>query len=109
MLKEDVLTVAGGNGIATSTSGSTVSIVADLYLASGVTLSENQNFITNSSGEVEAVATPAVGFEISGSTGTGYTTLVITVGMVVVIQQSMSIVDSLIDLTTPLDLVTHLL
>ena len=71
-LPTDVLTVAGGNGIATSTSGSTVSIVADLYLASGVTLSENQNFITNSSGEVEAVATPAVGFEISGSTGTGY-------------------------------------
>ena len=68
----DVLTVSGGNGISTSTSGSTVSIVADLYLASGVTLSENQNFITNSSGEVEAVATPAVGFEISGSTGTGY-------------------------------------
>ena len=71
-LPTDVLTVAGGNGISTSTSGSTVSIVADLYLASGVTLSENQNFITNSSGEVEAVATPAVGFEISGSTGTGY-------------------------------------
>ena len=71
-LPTDVLTVAGGNGIATSTSGSTVSIVADLYLASGVTLSENQNFITNASGEVEAVATPAVGFEISGSTGTGY-------------------------------------
>ena len=71
-LPTDVLTVAGGNGIATSTSGSTVSIVADLYLASGVTLSENQNFITNTSGELEAVATPAVGFEISGSTGTGY-------------------------------------
>ena len=68
----DVLTVSGGNGISTSTSGTTVSIVADLYLASGVTLSENQNFITNSSGEVEAVATPAVGFEISGSTSTGY-------------------------------------
>ena len=47
---EGGITVAGGNGIATSTSGSTVSIVADLYLASGVTLSENQNFITNSSG-----------------------------------------------------------
>ena len=68
----DVLTVSGGNGISTSTSGTTVSIVADLYLASGVTLSENQNFITNTSGELEAVATPAVGFEISGSTGTGY-------------------------------------
>ena len=68
----DVLTVAGGNGISTSTSGTTVSIVADLYLASGVTLSENQNFITNSTGQIEAVATPAVGFEISGSTGTGY-------------------------------------
>ena len=69
---EGVITVAGGNGITTSVSGSTVSIVADLYLASGVTLSENQNFITNASGEVEAVATPAVGFEISGSTSTGY-------------------------------------
>ena len=69
---EGVITVAGGNGITTSVAGSTVSIVADLYLASGVTLSENQNFITNSSGEVEAVATPAVGFEISGSTSTGY-------------------------------------
>ena len=68
----DVLTVAGGNGISTSTSGTTVSIVADLYLTSGTSLSENQNFITNSSGELEAVATPAVGFEISGSTSTGY-------------------------------------
>ena len=36
-------------------------------------------------------------------------TSAITVGVVVVIQQSMSIVDSLIDLITPLDLVTHLL
>jgi plastocyanin len=69
---EGVITVAGGNGITTSVSGSTVSIVADLYLTSGTTLSENQNFITNASGEVEAVATPAVGFEISGSTSTGY-------------------------------------
>ena len=69
---EGGITIAGGNGITTSVASSTVSIVADLYLASGVTLSENQNFITNSSGEVEAVATPAVGFEISGSTGTGY-------------------------------------
>ena len=68
----DVLTVSGGNGISTSTSGTTVSIVADLYLASGVTLSENQTFITNSSGQVEAVASAAVGFEISGSVGTGY-------------------------------------
>ena len=65
-------TIAGGNGITTSVSGSTLSIVAELYLASGVTLSENHNFITNSSGEIEAVSTPAVGFEISGSTGTGY-------------------------------------
>ena len=71
-LPTDVLTVAGGNGISTSTSGTTVSIVAELYLASGQSLSENQNFITNTSGELEAVATPAVGFEISGSTGTGY-------------------------------------
>ena len=68
----DVLTVSGGNGISTSTSGTTVSIVADLYLASGQTLSENQSFITNTNGEVEAVASAAVGFEISGSTGTGY-------------------------------------
>ena len=69
---EGVITVAGGNGITTSVSGSTVSIVAELYLTSGTTLSENQNFITNSSGELEAVSTPAVGFEISGSTSTGY-------------------------------------
>ena len=69
---EGGITVAGGNGITTSVAGSTVSIVAELYLTSGTTLSENQNFITNSSGELEAVATPAVGFEISGSTGTGY-------------------------------------
>ena len=69
---EGGITVAGGNGITTSVSGSTVSIVAELYLTSGTTLSENQNFITNTSGELEAVATPAVGFEISGSTGTGY-------------------------------------
>ena len=69
---EGVITIAGGNGITTSVAGSTVSIVADLYLTSGTTLSENQNFITNSSGELEAVATPAVGFEISGSTSTGY-------------------------------------
>ena len=69
---EGGITIAGGNGITTSVSSSTVSIVADLYLASGQTLSENQNFITNTSGELEAVATPAVGFEISGSTGTGY-------------------------------------
>ena len=69
---EGVITIAGGNGITTSVAGSTVSIVADLYLTSGTSLSENQNFITNSSGELEAVATPAVGFEISGSTSTGY-------------------------------------
>ena len=69
---EGVITVAGGNGITTSVAGSTVSIVADLYLASGQTLSENQNFITNTSGELEAVATPAVGFEISGTSSLGY-------------------------------------
>lgn len=69
---EGGITVAGGNGITTSVAGSTVSIVAELYLTSGTTLSENQSFITNTSGEVEAVATPAVGFEISGSTGAGY-------------------------------------
>ena len=65
-------TIAGGNGITTSVSGSTLSIASELYLASGVTLSENQSFITNTSGEIEAVASAAVGFEISGSTGTGY-------------------------------------
>jgi len=65
-------TIAGGNGITTSVSGSTLSIVADLYLTSGTTLAENQNFIVNATGEVEAVSTPAVGFEIGGSTGTGY-------------------------------------
>ena len=66
------LTVAGGNGITTTATANQVSVAADLYLASGVTLSENQSFITNTSGEVEAVASAAVGFEISGSTGTGY-------------------------------------
>ena len=66
------LTVAGGNGITTTATANQVSIVADLYLASGQTLSENQNFITNTSGELEAVATPAVGFEVGGSVGSGY-------------------------------------
>tara|TARA_B100001109_G_C18859459_1_gene473282 strand:- start:1243 stop:2733 length:1491 start_codon:yes stop_codon:yes gene_type:complete len=66
------LTVAGGNGITTSVSGSTLSVTAELALASGQSLQENQSFITNASGEIEAVSTPTVGFEISGSAGTGY-------------------------------------
>ena len=66
------LTVAGGNGITTTATANQVSVAADVYLASGVTLSENHNLITNASGEFEAVATPAVGFEISGSSGAGY-------------------------------------
>ena len=66
------LAVTGGNGVTTSVTANAVSIAADLFLASGVTLSENQSFITNASGEVEAVSTAAVGFEISGSTGAGY-------------------------------------
>lgn len=66
------LAVNGGNGVTTSVTANTVSIAADLFLASGVELSENQSFITNASGEVEAVSTAAVGFEISGSTGAGY-------------------------------------
>jgi plastocyanin len=65
-------TIAGGNGITTSVSGSTLSVAAELFLASGVTLAENQSFITNTSGEIEAVSSAAVGFEISGSTGAGY-------------------------------------
>ena len=79
---DGTLTVSGGNGVTTSVSSTvnpsgqvtvaTVSIATDLFLASGVTLSENQSFITNTSGEVEAVATPAVGFEISGTSGGGY-------------------------------------
>ena len=66
------LTVAGGNGITTTATANQVSVAADLYLASGVTLAENQNLIINSSGEVEATATAAVGFEVSGSTSSGY-------------------------------------
>jgi plastocyanin len=66
------LAVNGGNGVITTVTANTVSIAADLYLASGITLAENQSFITNTSGEVEAVASAAVGFEISGSTGAGY-------------------------------------
>jgi plastocyanin len=66
------LAVSGGNGITTTASTNSVSIAADLYLASGQTLSENQSFITNASGEVEAVASAAVGFEISGTSGGGY-------------------------------------
>lgn len=65
-------TIAGGNGITTSVSGSTLSVAAELYLASGQSLSENQSFITNTSGEIEAVASAAVGFEISGNTVSGY-------------------------------------
>jgi plastocyanin len=66
------LAVSGGNGVTTTVTANTVSIAADLFLASGVTLSENQSFITNASGEVEAVSSAAVGFEISGSTSAGY-------------------------------------
>jgi plastocyanin len=66
------LAVVGGNGVTTTVTENNVSIAAELFLASGQSLSENQSFITNTSGEVEAVATPAVGFEISGTTGGGY-------------------------------------
>jgi len=66
------LTVAGGNGITTTATANQISVAADVYLASGVTLQENQSFITNTSGELEAVASAAVGFEISGTSGLGY-------------------------------------
>ena len=66
------LAVSGGSGVTTTVTANTVSIAAELFLASGQSLSENQSFITNTSGEVEAVASAAVGFEISGTSGGGY-------------------------------------
>ena len=66
------LAVNGGNGVTTTVTANTVSIAAELFLASGQSLSENQSFITNVSGEIEAVASAAVGFEITGTTGGGY-------------------------------------
>ena len=81
-VSDGTLTVSGGNGVTTSVSSTvnpsgqvtvaTVSIATDLFLASGVTLAENQSFIINTNGEVEVVSSAAVGFEISGSTGAGY-------------------------------------
>lgn len=69
----DVLTVAGGNGIATSTSGSTVSIVAEVAFASAGTPAANTTLIADENGMYYKAPSPTVGFTVSAFGSSSYT------------------------------------
>lgn len=71
-LSTSSLSIVGtaGNGITTSVTQNTVSISAQFYTSD--TISENKSITFGSAGESVIVASPTLGWTITGSTGQGY-------------------------------------
>ena len=69
---DSTVTISGGGGVTTALSSNTLTITAELSMRNGQNQNENGNVIFDDNGEFERVIGPTIGWNISGSTGNGY-------------------------------------
>jgi hypothetical protein len=69
-LSTSTLTVAGGNGIDTAATSNTLTVTAQFWTSG--TIAENKTIIFDGNGQSIITASPTLGWNITGSTGSGY-------------------------------------
>jgi hypothetical protein len=69
-LSTSTLTVAGGNGIDTAATTNTLTVTAQFWTSG--TIAENKTIIFGSNGQSVITDSPTLGWNISGTTGSGY-------------------------------------